>query len=141
MSNLRQPQANFGEASWIFWGQFWVNFEAKSAHTYRKVLFNSNINQFFSASSNVLTCHFSSVQMYILTSMCLPAESTTVQVLSNMQADKLKDFHLQKFTLESWVLTHRLKVILFEIDCAIFYTNLHELFCQFCQLNKVGKFW
>ena len=29
---------------------------------------------------------------------------------------------------------HELKlvqVILFEIDCAIFYTNLHELFCQF----------
>ena len=24
-----------------------------------------------------------------------------------------------------------LQVILFEIDCAIFYTNLHELFCQF----------
>ena len=23
------------------------------------------------------------------------------------------------------------QVILFEIDCAIFYTNLHELFCQF----------
>ena len=25
----------------------------------------------------------------------------------------------------------KLQVILFEIDCAIFYTNLHELFCQF----------
>ena len=25
----------------------------------------------------------------------------------------------------------RLQVILFEIDFAIFYTNLHELFCQF----------
>ena len=24
-----------------------------------------------------------------------------------------------------------LQVILFEIDCAIFYTNLHEFFCQF----------
>ena len=24
-----------------------------------------------------------------------------------------------------------LQVILFEIDCAIFYSNLHELFCQF----------
>ena len=24
-----------------------------------------------------------------------------------------------------------IQVILFEIDCAIFYTNLHELFCQF----------
>ena len=27
--------------------------------------------------------------------------------------------------------TEALQVILFEIDCAIFYTNLHELFCQF----------
>ena len=27
------------------------------------------------------------------------------------------------------------QVILFEIDCAFFYTNLHEL------LNKLGKFW
>ena len=36
-----------------------------------------------------------------------------------------------------------LQVILFEIDCAIFYTNLHELFCQFiCWTNWVnsGKF-
>ena len=24
-----------------------------------------------------------------------------------------------------------LQAIIFEIDCAIFYTNLHELFCQF----------
>ena len=24
-----------------------------------------------------------------------------------------------------------IQVILFEIDCAIFYTNFHELFCQF----------
>ena len=32
-------------------------------------------------------------------------------------------------------------VILFEIDCAIFYTNLHELFCQFIsKLNKLGTF-
>ena len=34
-------------------------------------------------------------------------------------------FHL--FNLIGW----REQVILFEIDCAIFYTNLHELFCQF----------
>ena len=35
------------------------------------------------------------------------------------------------------------QVILFEIDCAIFYSNLHELFCQFISLaNWVnsGKF-
>ena len=28
-------------------------------------------------------------------------------------------------------ITQMLQVILFEIDCPIFYTNLHELFCQF----------
>ena len=36
-----------------------------------------------------------------------------------------------------------LKVILFEIDCAIFYTNLHELFCQFISWTNwvnSGKF-
>ena len=27
--------------------------------------------------------------------------------------------------------TFAIQVILFEIDCAIFYTYLHELFCQF----------
>ena len=27
--------------------------------------------------------------------------------------------------------TYLVQVILFEIDCAIFYTNLHKLFCQF----------
>ena len=35
------------------------------------------------------------------------------------------------------------KVILFEIDCAIFYTNLHELFCQFINWTNwvnSGKF-
>ena len=30
-----------------------------------------------------------------------------------------------------WSVACRVQVILFEIDCAIFYTNLHELFCQF----------
>ena len=36
-----------------------------------------------------------------------------------------------------------LQVILFEIDCAVFYTNLHELFCQFISLTNwvnSGKF-
>ena len=36
-----------------------------------------------------------------------------------------------------------LQVILFEIDCAIFYTNFHELFCQFISLTNLvnsGKF-
>ena len=28
------------------------------------------------------------------------------------------------------------QVILFEIDCAIFYTKLHELFCQFIRMEK-----
>ena len=30
---------------------------------------------------------------------------------------------------------------LFEINCTILYMNLHELFCQFTSLNKLGKFW
>ena len=36
-----------------------------------------------------------------------------------------------------------IQVILFEIDCAIFYTNLHELFCQFISWTNwvnSGKF-
>ena len=37
----------------------------------------------------------------------------------------------------------RLQVNLFEIDCAIFYTDLHELFCQFISWTNwvnSGKF-
>ena len=37
----------------------------------------------------------------------------------------------------------KVQVILFEIDCAIFYTNLHELFCQFISWTNwvnSGKF-
>ena len=33
-----------------------------------------------------------------------------------------------------------IQVILFEIECTIFYTNLHELFCQFISLVNSGKF-
>ena len=35
------------------------------------------------------------------------------------------------------------EVVLFEINCAIFYTNLHELFCQFISWTNLvnsGKF-
>ena len=32
------------------------------------------------------------------------------------------------------------QVILFEIDCAIFNTNFHELFCQFISWTKFGNF-
>ena len=38
---------------------------------------------------------------------------------------------------------HTIQVILFEINCAIFYTNLHELFCQFISWTNwvnSGKF-
>ena len=38
---------------------------------------------------------------------------------------------------------YELQIILFEIDCAIFYTNLHELFCQFISWTNwvnSGKF-
>ena len=35
----------------------------------------------------------------------------------------------------------KLQVILFEIDCVIFYTNLHELFCQYFFLFLVWTFW
>ena len=33
----------------------------------------------------------------------------------------------------------KLQVILFEVDCAILYTNLHVLSVH--KLNKLGKFW
>ena len=41
---------------------------------------------------------------------------------------------------ENW---YYIQVIPFEIDCAIFYTNLHELFCQFISWTNwvnYGKF-
>ena len=34
-----------------------------------------------------------------------------------------------------------LQVILFEIDCAIFYTNLHEMFCQIIILTNWVNLW
>ena len=46
-----------------------------------------------------------------------------VSFLSNF-----RDFSLYK---DSSVFLYPVQVILFEIDCAIFYTNLHDLFCQF----------
>ena len=42
----------------------------------------------------------------------------------------------------SWIET-QVQVILFEIDCTIFYTNLHELFCHFISWTNwvnSGKF-
>ena len=42
-----------------------------------------------------------------------------------------------------FVICSSVQVILFEIDCAIFYTNLHELFCQFISWThwvNSGKF-
>ena len=35
--------------------------------------------------------------------------------------------------------SHILQVILFEIGCVIFYTNLHELFFSVHKVNKLGK--
>ena len=34
-----------------------------------------------------------------------------------------------------------IQVILFEIDCAILYTNLHALFCQFISLTNWVNLW
>ena len=78
----------------------------------------------------------------------LPEVSNTIQQLLGTIVDLKKDpvsvlealivktcqarFHVN--FLESL----HIQVILFEIDCAIFYTHLHELFCP---LNKLGKFW
>ena len=45
---------------------------------------------------------------------------------NNCSAFTVKKHKQQKITSQI-----PLQVILFEIDCAIFYTNLHELFCQF----------
>ena len=53
---------------------------------------------------------------------------------------------LQMRTVDGLVLMtlqNLIQVILFEIDCAIFYTNLHELFCQFISWTNwvnYGKF-
>ena len=50
----------------------------------------------------------------------------------------------QVLSICTWLLgSISLQVILFEIDCAIFYTNLHELFCQFISWTNwanSGKF-
>ena len=48
-----------------------------------------------------------------------------------------------EFSLFSWQKFVQIQVILFEIDCAIFYTNSHELFCQFISWTNwvnSGKF-
>ena len=34
-----------------------------------------------------------------------------------------------------------MQVILFEIDCVIFYTNVHELFCQFINAENTVAYW
>ena len=64
----------------------------------------------------------------------------TMSVLKNKSKESciLKSWFIETFKLGSSV-----QVILFEIDCSQFYTNLHELFCQFISwenwLNS-GKF-
>ena len=56
--------------------------------------------------------------------------------ISNYFSQIFLNFHICLLAMTSF---HQLlQVILFEIDCAIFYTNLHELFFQ---LTKLGKFW
>ena len=41
---------------------------------------------------------------------------------------------------EPWHVFLLIQVILFEIDCAIFYTTLHELFCQFISWTNLVNF-
>ena len=56
-----------------------------------------------------------------------------------LEQESLLEIHPSSFNFK----TAQIQVILFEIDCAIFYTDLHELFCQFISWTKLansGKF-
>ena len=55
---------------------------------------------------------------------------------------KISPVYLKNWWIPSFIYL-LLQVILFEIDCVIFFTNLHELFCQFISLTNwvnSGKF-
>ena len=52
-------------------------------------------------------------------------------------------FYVSEVKISLLLIKHKLQVILFEINCAIFYTNLHELFSQFISWTNwvnSGKF-
>ena len=66
---------------------------------------------------------------------------TRANFLVKSQIKVSKSTWLLWFDVFSW--SNYVQVILFEIDCAISYTNLHELFCQFISWSNwvnSGKF-
>ena len=68
------------------------------------------------------------------------ADKVTFQEVRVKKQDTLRDV-LKLFAVQTGHATERLvNVILFEIDCAIFYKNLQELLSAH-KLNKLGKFW
>ena len=67
-----------------------------------------------------------------------PSSGTFDKTNINVQKPETRSFSIKLKTRNA---QHYLQVILFEINCAIFYTNLHELFLSVHKLNKLGKFW
>ena len=53
-----------------------------------------------------------------------------MEVLTRWSQRWRENMKLPESKGSSWFYQEHLQVILFEIDCAIVYTNLHELFCQ-----------
>ena len=58
-----------------------------------------------------------------------------MQLPSSVYAREELEFNSKYVIKSMWV-----QVNLFEIDCAISYTNLHELLSVH-KVNKLGKFW
>ena len=64
--------------------------------------------------------------------LCLTKSTiVTIKFLFTRSYNQFPNYESKYFSSYMANSKNLLQVILFEIDCAIFYTNLHELFCQF----------
>jgi hypothetical protein len=71
----------------------------------------------------------------------LRQKTVSVQTKNQISSDNLR--RQQNLKKKIPIFYASVQVILFEIDCAIFYTNLHESFCQFISCTNwvnSGKF-
>ena len=92
------------------------------------------------------------LELFLTTSLCNPLISAVVlgsklKIELRDEIWLIKELNVDGIYLKIWVIfqtccfnNYLVQVILFEIDCAIFYTNLHELLSVY-KLNKLGKFW
>ena len=76
--------------------------------------------------------------------LCLTKSTiVTIKILFTRSYNQFPNYESKYFSSYMANSKNLLQVILFEIDCAIFYTNLHELFCQFISWTNwvnSGKF-